>query len=106
MRGGSCHGSAGERQRRRRAKPKQQPRELGRSRGRRGGRPGQRGRGSSERRGDGPQPPSSRGLRAVGPAAPSPAECRSPISWKLMVVLCTLLLPGSHFIFCNWTQGA
>uniref|UniRef100_A0A2K6SHZ3 Uncharacterized protein n=1 Tax=Saimiri boliviensis boliviensis TaxID=39432 RepID=A0A2K6SHZ3_SAIBB len=46
--------------------------------------------------------PSSRGggaLRAV-------TEPRSLISWKLVVVLFTVLLPGSHFIFCNWTQGA
>lgn len=36
----------------------------------------------------------------------SGADPRSLISWKLVVVLFTVLLPGSHFIFCNWTQGA
>uniref|UniRef100_A0A452UV24 Uncharacterized protein n=1 Tax=Ursus maritimus TaxID=29073 RepID=A0A452UV24_URSMA len=62
-------------------------------------------RGFAKRRGRGAGPPPPR-LRAVDPACPSPAECRSPLSWKVMVVLFTVLLPGSRFIFCNWTQGA
>uniref|UniRef100_A0A8C9CNT9 Uncharacterized protein n=1 Tax=Phocoena sinus TaxID=42100 RepID=A0A8C9CNT9_PHOSS len=43
---------------------------------------------------------------AVDPSASGPTESRSSISWKLVIVLFTVLLPGSHFIFCDWAQGA
>lgn len=63
MRGGSCHGSAGKRQRRRRAESNQQPWELHRSRKHRGGSPGRSGGRSPERSGGDLRPPSARGLR-------------------------------------------
>uniref|UniRef100_A0A2K5Q7X6 Uncharacterized protein n=1 Tax=Cebus imitator TaxID=2715852 RepID=A0A2K5Q7X6_CEBIM len=44
---------------------------------------------------------SGRTPRSRGGGAPrAVTEPRSLISWKLVVVLFTVLLPGSHFIFC------
>lgn len=41
----------------------------------------------------------------TGSSARHPSKYRSLISWE-SVVLFTVLLAGSYFIFCNWTQGA
>lgn len=43
--------------------------------------------------------------RAVEPSTRGRAESRRPISLKVVVALFMALLPGSHFILCNWTQG-